>query len=69
MMGLETEPYIVTKVAQEVDKSSKGGNNSRSASRYDMKQELGFKLTYISNEFQKQFLPRNSVKVEDLVFR
>ena len=35
MMGLETEPYIVTKVAQEVEKSPKSGNNSRSASRYD----------------------------------
>ena len=68
IMGLENEPYIVTKVIDENVTLHAAHRTSRSY-RNAISEELGYKLTFISQEFHVQFLPGFEAKIEDLVFR
>ena len=68
IMGLENEPYIVTKAVDEAVTLSVDHRTSTSY-RHNISEELGYKLTFISQEFNLQFLLGFKVKIEDLVFR
>ena len=68
-MGLENDPYVVTKAVDEMVKLPIS-RRARSSYRHEHSEELGFQMTYISQEFHRQFLYGfNATNVEDLVFR
>ena len=71
IMGMENKPYIVTKVVNEMVVLPASFKNSQTYHN-EVAQELGYKLTFISSEFQVQFLKGDCLfasRVEELLFR
>lgn len=68
-MGFENEAYIVMRVIPGDQFPDKPSDGKYALLSPELQEELGFIVTYVSQEFHKLFLNRREVALEDLVFR